>query len=244
MRLWKSWTVAMKDFDVFRKKRYVIYSLVALPVILSLLMPGSILFAVRGKEIPVPQLEVLMSSEMTLFIMLAALLPSVIASYSFIGEKVQKSLEPLLATPTTDAELLMGKGLAAFLPSVGATYAGAIIFMVFVDAMTYGQVGGLLFPDWNAAVILLVAVPLVCVLSVEFNVVVSSRVNDVRAAQQLGSLVVLPLVAIFVLGESGAVSIDPFTLLEISAAILVADVALFFVSKATFQREEILTKWR
>lgn len=243
MRLWKSWTVTMKDFSVFRKKKYVVYTLVVTPVILSLFMPGTILFTVGSKDIPVPQLTSILSSEFTLFIMLAALLPTVIASYSFIGEKVEKSLEPLLATPTTDGELLLGKGLAAFLPSIAATYAGAIIYMAFTDVMTYDRIGRLLFPDWNAAVILLLTIPLAGIMSVEFNVIVSSRVNDVRAAQQLGSLTVLPLVAIFVLGESNAISMDPFNLLLISAFILVVDIVLSFLSRATFQREEILTKW-
>jgi hypothetical protein len=32
--------------------------------------------------------------------------------------------------------------------------------------------------------------------------------------------------------------------LILSGAIAIADLALFYLSKATFQREEILTKWR
>jgi hypothetical protein len=32
--------------------------------------------------------------------------------------------------------------------------------------------------------------------------------------------------------------------IAVIAALAVADVALFFLSKATFQREEILTKWK
>jgi ABC-2 type transport system permease protein len=72
----------------------------------------------------------------------------------------------------------------------------------------------------------------------------SSRVNDIRSAQQLGSLITLPLAGIFVLGENGALAIDPFHLLIVSGILLVADVALFLVRRATFQREEILTKWK
>jgi hypothetical protein len=32
--------------------------------------------------------------------------------------------------------------------------------------------------------------------------------------------------------------------LSVVAALAVADVAMFYLSKATFQREEILTKWK
>ena len=244
MRLSKSWTLTVKEFAVFRRKKYIIYSLVALPIILSLLLPLSLLFPSGSQGIPASVLGKLLTSEFTIFIILAALLPAVIGSYSIIGEKIEKSLEPLLSTPATDSELLLGKSLAAFLPSIGATYAGASLYMAMVDGLASGRLGYVPFPDWNSAAILLLVAPLACVFSVEFNVIVSSRVNDVRAAQQLGSLVVLPLLAIFLLGQTSVMAIDVYHMLIVSGILLIADVAMSFVSRATFQREEILTKWK
>lgn len=46
--------------------------------------------------------------------------------------KLEKSLEPLLATPTTDDELLLGKSLATFLPTLGVTYIGTAIFVTIM----------------------------------------------------------------------------------------------------------------
>jgi len=244
VRLRDSWTVAAKDLSIFRRKRYILYSLVALPLILSVLLPGSLLLSGASSNVAPALIGSLLQPELSIFIILAAILPSVIGSYSFIGEKVEKSLEPLLATPTTDDELLLGKCLAAFLPSVGATYAGATLFMVVADSLTYGRLGHLLFPNLNTIVVLFPAVPLACILSVEFSVIVSSRVNDVRAAQQLGSLIILPLLAIFLLGETGTLTIDAYHLLIVSGILLVADLLMAVVSRATFQREEILTKWK
>jgi ABC-type Na+ efflux pump permease subunit len=244
MRLSQAWIVTMKDFGIFRRKRYILYSLIAGPLAISVLLPESILLSTSPGEIPAATLGTLFGGEFTIFIMLAALLPSVIGAYSFIGEKIEKSLEPLLATPTTDSELLLGKSLAAFLPSIAATYVGAALFMSIVDYSTYGQIGHLLFPNASAAVILVLAAPLACIMSVEFSIIVSSRVNDIRAAQQLGTMIILPLVAIFILGETGTFTIDPYRLLIISGILLLADIALFYVSRTTFQREEILTKWK
>jgi ABC-2 type transport system permease protein len=56
-----------------------------------------------------------------IFVVLATVLPSTIAAHSIVGEKVEKTLEPLLATPTTDGEILLGKGIAAFLPPIIST---------------------------------------------------------------------------------------------------------------------------
>jgi ABC-2 type transport system permease protein len=244
VRLSKSWTLTRKEFDVFRRKRYILYSLVAVPLLLSLLLPLSILLTTSSSQLPPDLLARLLRSEVSIFIILAALLPAVVGSYSIIGEKLEKSLEPLLATPATDSELLLGKGLAAFIPSIAATYAGATLFIIVVDALASGRLGYIPLPDWYTASVLILAAPLACILSVEFNVIISSRVNDVRAAQQLGSLVILPLLGIFLLGQTNVVAPSVEDMLVVSGILLVADVVLSFVSRATFQREEILTKWK
>ena len=82
------------------------------------------------------------------------------------------------------------------------------------------------------------------IMSVEFSVIVSSRVNDVRSAISFGILMFFPFLAIYLVSEIGIISLDINNLLIISGLLLAVDVALFFVSAATFSREEILTKWK
>jgi ABC-type Na+ efflux pump permease subunit len=168
----------------------------------------------------------------------------VLASYSFLGEKLEKSLESLLATPATDGELLLGKSLAALLPSLGASYVGALIFMALTDDLTYGRLGHLYFPNSTMTAILLLAVPLACIFSVEANVIIASLVGDLRAAQQLGTLASVPFGGVFVLAETNFRTLDPTTLLTISVLLLTVDVVLVQVCKGTFRREEILTRWK
>jgi len=55
---------------------------------------------------------------------------------------------------------------------------------------------------------------------------------------------VLPLLAIYLLGQTGVLSAGVGELLVVSGILLVIDVLLSFMSRAVFQREEILTKWR
>ena len=173
----------------------------------------------------------------------AAVIPTAIASYSLVGEKIQKSLEPLLATPMTDGEILLGKTISGLLVPVAAIYAGSILFMVLMDFVTQGTLGYLYYPNWHIGVILLAA-PLASLLSVELNVLISSRMNDVRTAQQLGFLFLLPFMGLYFVSEFGFFALTDTNLLIVAGVIFIADVALFFVSKATFQREEILTKWK
>jgi ABC-2 type transport system permease protein len=116
--------------------------------------------------------------------------------------------------------------------------------MVLMDAVTSAKLGYVYFPNWTVAVILLITVPLTTILSTEFSVITSARVSDARAAQQFGALIVLPLAAIYLATEIAFVSLTPANLLIISAIILVIDALLFSLSRATFRREEILTKWK
>ncbi len=175
---------------------------------------------------------------------MAAMLPTVIASYSFVGEKVERSLEPLLATPTTDGELLLGKCLAAFLPSMAATFIGSAGYVAVMDLWSYTNQGVILLPNLNWVLMVGLVAPLACILSVEANVIVSSRVNDVRAAQQLGGIVVLPIILVLVLGSFFAFMPADLLALLLSGVLAIVAIALFYVSKATFRREEILTRWR
>ena len=94
------------------------------------------------------------------------------------------------------------------------------------------------------AILLLLLAPLTCLLSIGYNVLVSSRSNDTRAAQQVGALIILPFGAIYVLSEINVLPLTTINLLIMSAALLVIDVIVFYMAIAKFQREEILTKWR
>ncbi len=46
------------------------------------------------------------------------------------------------------------------------------------------------------------------------------------------------------MGEINVITLNANNLLIISAILAVVDAVLFFVSRSTFQREEILTKWK
>ena len=245
MKLSKSWIVASKDLKIFRKKKGVVYGVVFFPLFVAVGLPLVLGFAgARSGGIPAEVLPRLLDAFSFFFIIPAAMLPTVIASYSLVGEKVERSLEPLLATPITDGELLVGKGIAAFLPPIIAIFASATLFMVLIDRLTRNMLGYLYFPNWTMGIILLLIMPLSAILSVLLNVIISSRINDVRSAQQLGTLVVLPFSGIYVSAEIGILPLDVNNLLLISGLLLAADLFLFYTSRLTFRREEILTKWK
>ncbi|MDG6922954.1 MAG: ABC transporter permease, partial [Nitrososphaerota archaeon] len=206
MRLSKSWIIASKDFAIFRKKKNIVYSIAIVPSLVAVLISAVLWFAGHrsgGNRLAPAELVILLPAFSFFYLILAGYLPTTIASYSLVGEKVEKSLEPLLATPTTDSEILLGKSIAAFILPVAGILVGSTIFMTLMDFVTRSHLGYYFFPNLNSVIVSFIMVPLAALLSVEWNIMISSRVSDIRVAQQFGAFVVIPLAGIYVTAETG-----------------------------------------
>ena len=130
--------------------RSIIYSIIALPLLITVAFSLYInQSAATASGVP-SDLSLGLDSITYFFVVLAAVLPTSIAAYSIVGEKVEKSLEPLLATPATDGEILLGKSIAAFVPPILATWGGASIFMADTDFATHNLISYYYFPNWNS----------------------------------------------------------------------------------------------
>jgi ABC-type Na+ efflux pump permease subunit len=243
MRISKAWIIALKDIKLVLRKRYIIFSLVGFAIIISIGLPVVLNVVVSKAGAGSTRLPDFLNAFSFFYVVGAGMLPTLIATYSIVGEKVEKSLEPLLAAPVTDRELLLGKGIAAFIPSIGALYIGIIIYMILADLVTHGTLGYYFFPNWNIGLIMLLLIPLMIILSIEWSVIVSSRANDPRTAQMQGIFIAIPLLIVYVTTEVGVITLNLTTLWIIAGAALVLDIVLYCFSARIFQREEILTKW-
>jgi ABC-2 type transport system permease protein len=185
---------------------------------------------------------VMVESFQIFFLIIPLVLPVSFAAYSIVGEKTTKSLEPLLATPISVTELMLGKGLAAAIPAVGATWLSYLIYAVIARFLTSDQIYRVIVsPAW--ILMILVLTPLLCILSINAGIIVSSRVNDPRAAEQLGSLVILPILVLYGVQFAGWVTINLVTFLAGVGITLALDAIALWIGVKLFQRETILTRW-
>lgn len=178
-----------------------------------------------------------------LFMMLPVMIPVTIAAYSIVGEKTTRTLEPLLATPITTAELLTGKAIAAVLPAILTCWVAFGVYTVGVKIIANDVVfGRLLSATWIIAIF--IVGPLLSLLSVNSAILVSSRVTDPRVAEQLAGVVVLPIIMLM-LGQSvGFILINQQVILIMGAVVALLDGILLYVTVQLFQREAILTRWK
>ena len=263
----KIWVLIRKEWDEVFKNKIVIFSVSFMPLIFSAI-PLGILFSMRGAAdvssiteefgTAFDQLKTLCGSLedldcaqflllqqfMVLFLMMPAIIPITIASYSIVGEKNTHTLEPLLATPITTGQLLAGKALAAAIPAIIASLVSFVIFATgtYLLAASPAVAFQLFSPLWLIGIF--VVGPLLSLAGVSLAVMISSRVNEPRAAEQLAVLIILPVMAIFIGQLMGAVIVNQTFLLLLAGALVLIDAALLYFATQLFQRENILTRWK
>jgi ABC-type Na+ efflux pump permease subunit len=167
-------------------------------------------------------------------------LPILVAAQSIGGERERRTLEPLLATRVSTLGIILGKSIAAVVPALAMTWIAAVLFCAGIDVVT----GHLILPDANWVFGILVLSPLLALFGNATAVVVSSRVLDARAAQNLSATTVLPLVALLVFELAGRISLGPRFYLALAGGMAAADVALVALAIRLFDRERLLTRWR
>jgi ABC-2 type transport system permease protein len=177
------------------------------------------------------------------FLLMPAYIPLSIATFSIIGEKQAHSLEPVLAAPIRTVELLAGKAIAALVPGVLAGWATYVVF-VALASVVYGPhlFGVVTDPSWLAGVFLLG--PAVGLASVVSGVIVSSRVNDPRVAQQIGGVIIVPIVGLVLAQASGTILVGAAGYAVMTVVVLVVALVGLRIGVRLFDREAILTRWR
>lgn len=168
-----------------------------------------------------------------------------IAAYSVVGEKVHRTLEPLLATPVKAWQLLLGKMLAACFPALLVTWAAAAIYAGTLWQLTRSL--PLLRVVFSPAFLLALGagVPCQCLMAVSAAVWASSRTNDPRAATQMAAVLMLPVMGLLFVGA--AVGVVQFGLALAFAVVFVSALLAGFgvwIALIGFQREKILTQWK
>jgi ABC-2 type transport system permease protein len=261
-------TIIRKEWAEVFKNRMVVFTVAFLPLLMTAI-PLGIIYSTRsttsaksneiGSQLPSGMyqsmcpsglsgsdcFQVLMVSEfMMLFMLVPVAIPVTIAAYSIVGEKTTRSLEPLLATPITTIELLVGKCLAAVIPAILATYAAFAIFAMGTWLIVANKMllSALLDARWLIAIFLVG--PLLALLAVVFSLMISSRVNDPRVAEQISMIIILPVLGGFFGQVAGLFVLNKQIILIVAVVMFILDILMLYLATRVFQREQILTRWK
>jgi ABC-2 type transport system permease protein len=258
-------TIIDKEYAEVFKNKVVLFTVILMPLIFTLLPLGMLFFfgsnpnMAGGDSADVPAqfamacvnlpamdcVQIFMINEfMLLYMIMPVIIPITIAAYGIVGEKATHSLEPLLATPITTEELLIGKSLSAVIPAIIATWGCFIIFLVVspLTGISSGVTKYIMGPTWLLAVFGLS--PLMAIMAVNFAIFVSSRTADPRVAEQISAVLIMPVILVLFGQIAGIVILNVQLILISIAVMLLIDAAMVMLGARLFRRETILTGWK
>jgi len=180
---------------------------------------------------------------LTVFLLMPITGAMTLAAHAVVGEKLARTLEPLLATPLSTGELLVSKMAGALLPTLAIAAVGLAVYLGLIGwAAEPGVVGALL--NARTFVVTLLTGPAAALVALQAAILVSSRVNDPRTAQQIGVLIILPLTAVLIAQFTGALWVNAAALAFAALGLFGFWILLTLASVVLFEREAILTRWR
>ncbi|WP_323703328.1 ABC transporter permease subunit [Mammaliicoccus sp. Dog046] len=177
-----------------------------------------------------------------LFLMIPVLFSTIFASSSFIGEKEKKTIEGLLYTPISIKELMMGKILAAAIPSILITWIALLIYGTIVNIYSFKFMGQLIFPNLNWIVLAFLLIPLITFLTISLVIAISHRTKTSKSAQSYSMIIILPIIS-FVISQSTGLMVFGLQIIFILVVVLiVVNFCLFMFITRTFNTDKFLTK--
>jgi ABC-type transport system involved in multi-copper enzyme maturation permease subunit len=233
--------ILQKELRDYRRNRFVVLTMAILPLIF-IAAPMVQLFTIKA-SVTSATLDTRIGISLLYMLMLPTIIPSVLSAYSVVGEREQGTLEPILSTPIHREEFLIGKALATLLPTLGLAYVIFGAFLGAAAAFAHPAVASAVF-ERDHLLVQLLFTPLVAGWSIWVGIAISTRMSDVRAAQQLAVLASLPPVAIVALMNFNVITPSIGLALGLAAALLLVDGLAWRVVAAMFDRERLVTGTR
>jgi ABC-type Na+ efflux pump permease subunit len=235
-----SWTrvgaILHKELRDYRRNRFVIGTMAATPV-LFIILPAIQLIAANATE---KNLSVHVGLSLLYMLVIPVVMPSAVSAYSVAGEREQGTLEPVLTTPIRREEFLVGKALAAFVPTVVIAYAVFGIFLAVARLFARPAIDSAIYAGTHVLVQLLFT-PLLAGWAIWVGIAVSARSTDVRVAQQLSVLGSIPPLIIVALVSLNVITVSAVLAIGLAAALLAIDLLAWRVVAAMFDRERLVT---
>jgi ABC-type Na+ efflux pump permease subunit len=132
------------------------------------------------------------------FLFTPSMISAVLSADSFAGEKQRKTMESLALLPISKNELILGKVLVAFIPSVLLSFIFFVFLGIEINLIMFEHLDGniLLFTDiiWLLTIFLLV--PAITLFNIIIMVIISSRTKSFKGAQTISGLLITPIIII------------------------------------------------
>jgi ABC-type transport system involved in multi-copper enzyme maturation permease subunit len=230
--------IVRKELREYRRNRALVVTMTILPLIFLIQPSVAILLVEKSSAAALAHGHALLY-----MLAIPALVPAAIAASTVVTERQQTTLEPVLTTPITREEFLLGKALAVLLPTVAIAYVVYAAFLILVVLLAQPGVAAAIIraPDILAQAIF---TPLIALLSIWIGIAISTRSSDARVAQQLSLLGSLPMVAVSSLIAFDVIHATLGLAVGLAVILLGLDRLGWRIVSAAFDRERLITGTR
>ncbi len=260
----KAWVIARKEWKEILRDFYVLGILIFLPLAMVGTLVAMIYFYMTFFLHNLDKIQMMLSSmpeaylrDMTqytdiqkvavlpikiiglpFFLLIPLLMSGIITADSFAGERERNTLETLRLAPLRDWELLLGKALTPFVPSLLVTWLSFWLLTAGVSRLINPHFLSPVFPDRVWILSILLVVPLFLAGTVLAEILISSRAASVKAASSLNMLFSFPVLGVMLLQSTGFVLFSTATLPWILSLLAVTDALLFRAGLRSLRRSD------
>lgn len=257
--------IFLKEIKELLRNKEILVTVIIMPIVFSILIPTSMItlnFA-EEQEIPegdqVPEIFrnlapfwdestdlqkvsiVQANLYLAFLIMIPMMVPMAISSDSIAGEKERKTIEGLLAAPITKEEILIGKALAAAVPSIVISWIAEIIYIIFTNIVIHNIMGRIILPNLFAVIMFFLLMPTQTLLSTLLMTSFSSKAKGSREALQKSGFFAMPI--IFLISALIFLPLLVHPSLTLASEVIMVLLLLVFLRRATknFNRNKLLS---
>jgi ABC-type transport system involved in multi-copper enzyme maturation permease subunit len=227
-----------KELREYRRNRAIVITMALVPLIF-LIQPLIEIF-----NLPAAAAATLLHKQPLLYMLgIPALAPALMGAASVVGERQQGTLEPVLTSPISREEFILGKALAVLAPALVVSYVVFGLAIACIEVFAQAPVASAVIrgPELLAQVVF---TPLLATWSIWVAMAISARSSDFRAAQQLSTLASLPSVIVIALVSFNVIHATLGLAFGLGALLLVLDRLGWRVVSALFDRERLITGTR
>ena len=177
-----------------------------------------------------------------MFLVIPLMLATIVGANAFVGEKERQTLEALLYTPATDAEIFLGKTLASLVPAIVIAWGSFAVYTVVLNAVAWPHLGRMWFPTPTWWPLMGWVAPAVAALGMIVTVMVSARVSTFMEANQTAGILVLGVVGLMASQATGVLLVTAPVAVAVGTVVWLIDAALIAFAIRTFTRARLMRR--
>ena len=227
-----------KELREYRHHRMIVLTATILPIAFLILPIANLLMF--DPESSLGGINLAVGQAMFCFFLTPVIIPATMAAFSVIGERDQGTLEPLLTLPLTDGQFLAGKVLAIIAPAIACSTVIYVVYMGVVVAASRGEIRAAAL-DWTWTLGFVLLTPLLALFSTLVGMAFSARAKDIRVAEHLSGLILLPSMLPVMLVVTRTIPATVVTWLVFAAVLGSLDFLLWRLALRAFDRERVIS---